>query len=250
MRVGILSSGGKDSAYSAWWAQMQGWEIVALITVAIKEEDSMMFQIQGTHISAFQSTSMGVPWLPVMSRGIEEIEILDLKESLEGKRDNYQVFEEIWPEKISRPEGIEIFDGELKIDALVSGALRSDYQKTRIERMCNDIGVKSFCPLWHKNSLGHMRSILEHGFEIKFVSVSCEGLDETWLGKSLTNERLEELILLSEKYRFNLDGEGGEFETITVNGPHMEKRINCSGTSKFISGRGEWTIQTLDIEQG
>ena len=78
MRVGILSSGGKDSAYSAWWAQMQGWEIVALITVAIKEEDSMMFQIQGTYISAFQSTSMGVPWLPVMSRVIEEIDILDL----------------------------------------------------------------------------------------------------------------------------------------------------------------------------
>ena len=45
MRVGILSSGGKDSAYSAWWAEMQGWEIVALITVGIKEKESMKFQI-------------------------------------------------------------------------------------------------------------------------------------------------------------------------------------------------------------
>jgi uncharacterized protein (TIGR00290 family) len=116
--------------------------------------------------------------------------------------------------------------------------------------MCNEIGIKSFCPLWHKDSEEHMKSLLKHGFEIKFVSVSCEGLDSSWLGESLTSERLEKLIFLSKKYRFNLDGEGGEFETITVNGPHMEKRINCLGTPIFVSGRGVWDIESMNIEQG
>ena len=73
MKVGVLTSGGKDSAYSAWWAQMQGWEVVALITVGIEEEDSMMFQIQGTYISAFQAISMNIPWLPVKSKGVEAV---------------------------------------------------------------------------------------------------------------------------------------------------------------------------------
>ena len=180
MKVGVLTSGGKDSAYSAWWAQMQGWEVVALITVGIEEEDSMMFQIQGTYISAFQAISMNIPWLPVKSKGVEELEIHDLREALEGKKNNMKTFEEIWPKKIPKPKNIQIINGKMEIDALVTGALRSDYQKTRIERMCNEIGIKSFCPLWHKNSEEHMKSLLQHGFEIKFVSVSCEGLDSSW----------------------------------------------------------------------
>ena len=250
MKVGVLTSGGKDSAYSAWWAQMQGWEVVALITVKIEEEDSMMFQLNGTHISAFQSISMNIPWLPVKSKGVAEVEVNDLKEALEGKYNNMKTFEEIWPNEISKPRNIQIIDGKIEIDALITGALRSDYQKTRIERMCNEIGIKSFCPLWHKNSEEHMKSLLKHGFEIKFVSVSCEGLDSSWLGETLTSARLEELIFLSKKYRFNLDGEGGEFETITVDGPHMERRINCCGTPIFTSGRGVWEIESMNIEQG
>ena len=248
MKVGVLTSGGKDSAYSAWWAQMQGWKVLALITVGIEEEDSMMFQIQGTYISAFQAISMNIPWLPVRSKGVEELEIHDLREALEGKKNNMKTFEEIWPKKIPKPKNIQIINGKMEIDALVTGALRSDYQKTRIERMCNEFGIKSFCPLWHKNSEEHMKSLLQHGFEIKFVSVSCEGLDSSWLGKSLTSTRLEKLIFLAKKYRFNLDGEGGEFETITVNGPHMEKRINCYGTPIFSSGRGVWEIESMNIE--
>jgi len=248
MKVGVLTSGGKDSAYSAWWAQMQGWEVAALITVGIEEEDSMMFQIQGTYISAFQAISMNIPWLPVKSKGVEELEINDLRESLEGKKNNMKTFEEIWPKKIPKPKNIQIINEKMEIDALVTGALRSDYQKTRIERMCNEIGIKSFCPLWHKNSEEHMKSLLQHGFEIKFVSVSCEGLDSSWLGESLTSTRLENLIFLAKKYRFNLDGEGGEFETITVNGPHMEKRINCYGKPIFSSGRGVWEIESMNIE--
>ena len=113
--------------------------------------------------------------------------------------------------------------------------------------MCEEIGIKSFSPLWHKKSLSHMKSILNHGFEIKFISVSCEGLDASWLGKSLTEDEFDKLIHLSNKYRFNLDGEGGEFETITVNGPHMNKRIICDGHAEFSSGRGEWIINSVNI---
>ena len=134
MRVAILCSGGKDSAYAAWWAMMQGWETVAIITIGIKGDDSMMFQIPGTFISAFQSVCMNVPWLPVESSGKEDLEMLDLKNSILGKNDNLKAYNSIWPEHINKHQNIDIFMGKLKIDALVTGALRSDYQKTRIER--------------------------------------------------------------------------------------------------------------------
>ena len=115
MKVGVLTSGGKDSAYSAWWAQMQGWEVVALITVKIEEEDSMMFQLNGTHISAFQSISMNIPWLPVKSKGVAEVEINDLKEALEGKYNNMKTFEEIWPKKSLNQETFKLLMGRLKL---------------------------------------------------------------------------------------------------------------------------------------
>jgi uncharacterized protein (TIGR00290 family) len=191
---------------------------------------------------------MGLPWLPVKSNGLEELEILDLKEALEGRSDNIKAFNEIWPNKIPKPQNLQIINRKIEIDALVTGALRSDYQKTRIDRMCDKIGIKSFSPLWHKDPEGHMRSLLSHGFEIKFVSVSCEGLDSSWLGETLNESKLERLISLSKEYRFNIDGEGGEFETITTNGPHMSKRICCHGTPIFSSGRGEWEIEYMDIE--
>lgn len=249
MRVAILCSGGKDSAYAAWWAMMQGWETVAIITIGIKGDDSMMFQIPGTFISAFQSVCMNVPWLPVESSGKEDLEILDLKNSILGKNDNLKAYNSIWPEHINKHQNIDIFMGKLKIDALVTGALRSDYQKTRIERMCESLGIISFSPLWHKDPIDHMNSLIELGFEIKFISVSCEGLDEEWLGTSLTKDNLLKLIKLSNQFRFNLDGEGGEFETITVSGPHMRNKIKCTGKIHFKSGRGLWEIEEADITQ-
>ena len=61
MRVAILASGGKDSTYASWWAQLQGWEVVSLVTVLVKGEDSMMFQLQNTWIAIFQASSSGIP---------------------------------------------------------------------------------------------------------------------------------------------------------------------------------------------
>ena len=85
MRVAILSSSGKDSTYACWWAIMQGWSVEALITVHITTDDSMMFQLQNTWISAFQASSMGIPWRPVISSGEAEKEVIDLEKSINSE---------------------------------------------------------------------------------------------------------------------------------------------------------------------
>ena len=84
MRVAVLASGGKDSSYAAWWATLQGWDIVALVTVGVQSSDSMMFQTQNTAIAGLQAASMGVPWLPVTTIGVEKQEMLDLERGLSG----------------------------------------------------------------------------------------------------------------------------------------------------------------------
>jgi diphthamide synthase (EF-2-diphthine--ammonia ligase) len=61
--------------------------------------------------------------------------------------------------------------------------------------MCEKLGINSFCPMWHHDPKLHMNSLIEHGFDVRIISVSSEGLDESWLGKKITKESLEKLAL-------------------------------------------------------
>ena len=245
MRVAVLASGGKDSAYATWWARLQGWDVVSLVTVLVKGDDSMKFQLQNTWITAFQASSSGIPWKPIISFGEEEDEVRDLESSIIAG-DVFD-FKDIFPPGIEIPEDLAIHSGPLDIDALVVGALRSDYQKTRIERMCQRLGIASFCPLWHKDPREHMQSLLEHGFGVIFTSVSTEGMSEDWVGRILEGESLNELIDLSRRHRFNLDGEGGEFETIVVSAPHMRRDVIVEGEVVWTGSRGSLEVLSCEL---
>ena len=92
-----------------------------------------------------------------------------------------------------------------------------------------------------------MHSLIEHGFDVRIVSVSADGLGEEWLGQKITQDSLEELTRISAKYRFNLDGEGGEFETIVVDAPHMSQPIEVSGNRNWKGNRGTWILESARI---
>ena len=249
MRVAVLASGGKDSSYAAWWAALQGWEIVTLVTMGVQSSDSMMFQTQNTAIAGLQAASRGVPWLPAATNGKEGQEIHDLERALSGSCAVGDSFQAIWPESFTRPDCLELHDGLLNIDGLVVGALRSDYQKTNIEMMCERLKISSFCPLWHHEPQNHMKSLLEHGFVVRFTAVSCEGLDEGWLGATLTDRTLGDLEFVASEFRFNLDGEGGEFETIVTHGPHLKRGISCEGDSIWEGSRGSWVLHSCGLNE-
>ncbi len=217
MRVAILSSGGKDSAAAWWWAMCKGWDVVALVTMRVVSGDSMMFQVPGTEIVQHQAKLANVSWLSIDTEGQEELEITDLENHI----------------------------SELEIDALVCGALRSDYQKSRIERMCQRLGIISYTPLWHQSGLAHISGLVKHGFGVMITSVACDGLDQTWIGKILDEKSLESMIELSKQYRFNVDGEGGEYETLVVHGPHFEGQIVVTGTPEWYGRRGELQISKI-----
>mgnify|MGYP001335633293 FL=1 len=220
MRVVILSSGGKDSAAAFWWAQCRGWNVTHLVTVRINGADSMMFQLPGTDLVEYQAKLAGVQWLAVESEGIAEQEVDDLQMRLE----------------------------ELDFDGLVCGALRSDYQKSRIERMCERIGVKSFTPLWHQDAYSHLSGMVQNGFEIMITGVSAEGLGEEWLGHIITTDSLLDLEKLSQKYRFNIDGEGGEYESIVVAGPHHKGRLLLENKPVWDGVRGHLIVTRCSTE--
>ena len=250
MRIAVLASAGKDSTYAAWWAHMQGWEVCALVTVWVTGKDSMMFQLPETPLAGLQAAASGVAWLPVLSDGCEDNEIDDLEAALAGRSDPQVAYDVIRAQNphIEFPDTLELLDPPLQIDALVVGAIRSDYQKTRIERLCDRLGIISYCPLWHHSSDEHMTSLIEHGFDVRIVSVSADGLDSQWLGVSLNEDRLTALREAAETHRFNLDGEGGEFETIVLAAPHLSGRIVTEGETHWRGSRGTWKLTSARLE--
>ena len=215
VKVAVLSSGGKDSAAAIWWSQCKGWEVTHLVTMLVTGDDSMMFQIPGTQIVELQASACNTTWLPVMTDGQPESEVNDLQKEL----------------------------AKLPIDGIVSGALRSDYQKTRLERMCENLEIKSFTPLWHQSAQSHLRGLIENGFKIMITGVSSDGLDDEWLGKVLDLESYEVLRGLSDRFRFNIDGEGGEYETLVIDGPHMNSAINVKFEKYWDGKRGHLNFE-------
>jgi len=211
VKVAVLSSGGKDSSAAIWWAQCKGWDVTHLVTVLIAGDDSMMFQIPGTSLVEKQADLCGCLWLPVHTMGVEDEEVEDLKQAL----------------------------SKLDIDGIVSGALRSDYQKTRLERICNDLDIKSFTPLWHQSSESHMDNLVANGFKVMITGVSAEGLGSEWLGRILDENFLLELKSSASEYRFHVDGEGGEYETLVVAGPHMNGRLELEYETHWDGVRGQ-----------
>lgn len=214
MRVAVLSSGGKDSAAAWWWASCQGWDVVALVTVEIQGDDSPMFQITGTHLVERQAAHASLRWVNVVASGDTDEDMKALASALTT----------------------------LNIDGFVSGALRSDYQKSRLERMGERLGLRSWTPLWHQNGDDHVKGLIENGFEVMITSVSCEGLDASWLGTVLTKDSFVHLQELAQTHRFNVEGEGGEYETLVVAGPHMPGRIEVDFTPTWDGRRGSLTF--------
>ena len=210
MKVAVLSSGGKDSSAALWWAMCKGWDVSHIVTVLVEGDDSWMFQIPGTSIVERQARIMGIDWVPVKTQGEQELEIDDLHNAL----------------------------SKLGLDGIVAGALRSDYQKTRLERMCERLGIHSFTPLWHQPELIHMRGLVDNGFKVMITGIAADGLGEDWLGKVLDSDSLEKLEQLAAKYRFHIDGEGGEYETLVVGGPHMPTDLDIEFSKHFDGVRG------------
>ena len=237
---------------------MRGWDVAGIVTVRITNSDSMMFQVPSTALAGLQAASADIPWLPIPIAGEEETEIQDLEFALESvirgslkQRSGVWSSNEIesveWPEGWTWPEGLDRLRPNLPIDALVTGALRSDYQKTRIERMCHRLGIKSFCPLWHHNSIEHMRDLVKHNHTVMMTSVTSDGLGEEWLGRILNQKNLEELEHLAKKFRFHIDGEGGEFETAVLDAPWMKQRIRTQQTAHWTGRRGWLDIWAAEL---
>lgn len=202
MRLAALYSGGKDSTYALHLVRLAGHEIVYLVTMVPRRSDSWMFHAVNLHLTPMLSEALGIPLIQGTSSGVKEEETEDLKKVLKG----------------------------LAVDGLVSGAIASNYQKLRVDRVSLELGLVSLTPLWGRPQLEVLREMIESGMRIVVTSVSARGLDRTWLGRSLDLQALRDLVSLSQRFGFNICGEGGEMETLVLDAPFYKKRLEITSS--------------------
>ncbi len=208
MKAVVLFSGGKDSTMAAYKAIEEGYNVEYLVTMISENVESYMFHVPNIHLTELSSQAMGIPLIKANTPGEKEKELDDLKFVLKDLKD----------------KGIE---------AVFAGALSSVYQKSRIDDMCDDIGLESHAPLWHRDPKEYMEEIIDDNFEVIITSVSAMGLDESWLGRRIDHQLLDDIIKLHSKYGMHMAFEGGEAETLVLDCPIFKKRIKIVESSNI-----------------
>jgi diphthine-ammonia ligase len=211
MKVAVLFSGGKDSTYVIYLAQQHHWEVRFLVSLFPESEDSYMFHVPNIHLTPMLAEALGISFVRKDTKGEKEKELQDLRDVL----------------------------AVLDVEGVVTGAIASNYQRSRIESICSELDLNCHNPLWGTDQKGVLEEMIDSGFHIIIVGVYAEGLGHEWLGRVLNADALAELEPIADKYGINVSGEGGEFETLVLDGPNFQKKldiINSSLTWEGMSG--------------
>jgi len=227
MKLASLFSGGKDSTFAIYKAKQEGHDIECLISIFPQSEESFLLHYPNISLTSLQSETMKIPQMQMrMTRSDPDAEIKELENLLKKVKNDFG------------------------IDGILHGGLFSEYQRTRFERIANNLDLKIISPLWHADQKTYLEELLDSKFKFIITSVTCAGLDETWLGHEITRDDIKKLVILSKKYGFNLAFEGGEAETFVIDCPLFHSPIQILSSNKIWDGyRGRFEITEAVLEK-
>ncbi|XP_075700979.1 diphthine--ammonia ligase [Rhinoderma darwinii] len=217
MRVVALISGGKDSCYNMMQCVVAGHQIIALANLKppeseVDELDSYMYQTVGYQALGLYAEAMALPLYRATLSG-SSLNTGRGYTPQEGDEveDLYRLLK-----KVKEKEGV---------DSVSVGAILSDYQRVRVENVCQRLGLQPLAFLWRRKQEDLLNEMISSGLQAILIKVAAFGLDpDKHLGKSLEEVRCH-LIQLSAQYGVHVCGEGGEYETLTLDCPLFKKKI-------------------------
>ncbi len=223
MKVAILFSGGKDSHYALQYALEKGWDVEYLLSVKPTRTDCYLF-----HYATVENTK-------------ELAQILGIKHILV-------------PCSVADPkQEAEIVKNVVekdKVDAVILGG--TGLQITQIKSIQDallPIGIETFASHAGLDHGEIFVDMIDQGYKIMVTQIAAEGLSEEWLGRIIDESNIKELFALSKKYGFHNGGDGGHFDTLVLDSPLMDQKLEIEQATKFIEASciGHLKIDKLRI---
>lgn len=213
-----MYSGGKDSTFAMYVAEQMGHDILYLVTIRPEDSASWVFHTPNLSVVPKMAEAMGRELISLESDGTEEGDLRAMSEALSG----------------------------LDIDGIVVGALWSDYQWDRMNMVCGDLGLVVLAPLWRKDQDLIYDEMVSARVEAVVAGVFAEGLDERWLGRRLDADAKKDLCALRDRYGISIMGEGGEYESMTLDSPMHLSSLAIEGSEKVME-RTSGTLRVTDV---
>lgn len=221
-RTTALVSGGKDSIYAAYLAEMQGWPADELLVMEPEDPDSWMFHTPNLGVVDLQGQAWGKPVRreKVAAAGPEG-ETAALQDALKGSHGPVTV-----------------------------GAIESSFQWARVLRAAEAVSRRVYAPMWRVDPRIVVREELSAGLDVRFARVAAEGLPPEWLGERITLGTIERLEQSATRGRgVHVAGEGGEYETVVLDAPFFSSRVVVDSAETIRRGdQASWVIRRAHLE--
>jgi diphthine-ammonia ligase len=221
MTVTALVSGGKDSIYAAYLADTQGRTVDELVTIRPGDAESMLYHTPNLDLVALQARAWGKAHRTVDVHGVGESAELEALERAVSGTDGW----------------------------VVAGAIESSYQWSRLLEVAARVGRPVYTPLWRKDAGRVVRAEIDAGLDIRIAHVAAESLGPALLGRRLDTALLAEIERASATVRrTHLAGEGGEYETVVLDAPFFDARIEVSASERREgTSSATWQVARADL---
>ena len=196
MSWAALTSGGKDSILSCQKAIDSGKDLRYMVTARPENRDSYMFHSANLDAVPVIARVAGMEYVEIETHGRKEEELADLQAGLAA----------------------------LDIEGVIAGAVASEYQAQRVKTITDKLGLELFTPLWHMDTELLLQEVAER-MDAMIIVTAAEGLNETFLGAHFNKDLISRLKRVAAARRINLAGEGGEYESLTLNAPFFSRPI-------------------------
>lgn len=198
MRAFCCWSGGKDSAMAFNKAQESGIKIEYLLNMA--DEDGIYSRSHGLKVDMLkkQADAIGLP-------------LVQGKASWDG-------YEKEFKRVLSELKAKGITTG-------VFGDIDLEPHREWVERVCRESDITPVLPLWLVERTGFMDEFIERGFKAFICVVNTKHLEESWLGRELDRQFIQDM---KQYPKVDLCGEGGEYHTFIYDGPMFNKEVKVS----------------------
>jgi diphthine-ammonia ligase len=202
-------SGGKECALATYKAIAQGHEVLYLLNFISEDGERSRSHGVKASVLALQAEAIGIP-------------LIQVKTSWENYEENFKKVVTEYKDK-----GIE---------GGVFGDIDLEEHREWVERVCSEVGIKAFLPLWRIKP----EKLIKEFLKLKFKAiVVATRLEENFLGRVLDKALVRQIIKLGS----HPCGENGEYHTFVIEGPIFRQALKVTnGERKERDNMWFWEI--------